>query len=133
MTRPNLLKGTALFIALVQLILGLGYLFAPAPFHRVLGLEGLPAWAGWPFGMTGARFLAFAFGMLQVARKPWEHRVWIQAMVGVQLIDWLATMKYLLAGTLTLAQVSTASFLPLVFIALLLIAYPAHPEGYREA
>lgn len=40
-------------------------------------------------------------------------------MVGVQAIDWIATVIYLATGVVTLAQVSTAAFLPLVFIAIL--------------
>lgn len=124
MMKRRIAKGTALFIAVVQIILGLGYLLAPAPFHASLGLHGLPDWAGWPMGMSGARFLAFGFGMILVFRNPATHRSWIQAMIFVQAIDWLVTMYYVFSGAVTLAQVSTASFLPLIFILALAVTFP---------
>ncbi|MUT68301.1 hypothetical protein [Paenibacillus sp. NEAU-GSW1] len=123
-TRVNVLKGTALFIAIVQIGLGLGYLFAPHAFHASVGLENLPDWAGWPLAMSGARFLLFGFGMIQVFRNPLGNRSWIQAMIGVQLIDWIGTIYYVASGAVTLSQVTTAAYLPILFIVMLLAAYP---------
>lgn len=40
-------------------------------------------------------------------------------MVGVQAIDWLGTAAYLISGALTLSTVTTAAFLPLIFIGIL--------------
>lgn len=124
MNRVRILRGTALFIALVQFVLGLAYLFAPEAFNASVGLAGAPAWTAWPFAMMGARFIFFGFGMVLVFLNPVANRAWIQAMIGVQAIDWLATMTYVASGVVSLAQVSTASFLPLVFIAALLITSP---------
>ena len=124
MSRNRFLKGTAFFIAFVQFGFGCAYLFAPAPFQAALGLTHLPAWTGWPFGMMGGRFIAFGFGMLLVFRNPMANRGWIQAMILVQAIDWLVTIFNVVGGTVALAQVATASFLPIVFIVCLLVAYP---------
>ncbi len=124
MNHSAILKVTAAAIAVVQLGLGLGYLLAPAPFHGLLGLSVAPGWTAWPFAMLGARFLALGFGMILVVRDPFANRGWIQAMIIVQAIDWVMTVGSLLAGTVTLGQVATAPFLPIVFIAGLLIGYP---------
>lgn len=62
--------------------------------------------------------------MLLVVRRPFANRSWIQAMILVQALDWLATVANLARGTVTLAQVGTASFLPLLFIAGLALGYP---------
>ncbi|MFD2671719.1 hypothetical protein ACFSUC_08885 [Marinicrinis sediminis] len=129
MKKTTVLKGTALFIGLVQLILGAGYLLAPHAFHASIGLEGLPEWAAWPMAMNGARFLLFAFGMFMVFRNPTRNKSWIQAMIMVQAIDWISTMIYVFRDVVTLSQVSTASFLPIIFITLLLFTYPARVEG----
>jgi hypothetical protein len=120
----RVLKGTALFIALVQLVLGFAYTFAPAAFNAALGLSGAPDWTGWPFGMMGARFIAFGFGMVLVFLNPMGNRSWVQAMIGVQTIDWLATMYYVGTGVVTLNQVASASFLPVLFIIALVVFYP---------
>ncbi|MCB0922794.1 MAG: hypothetical protein KDC08_13415, partial [Actinobacteria bacterium] len=50
---------------------------------------------------------------------PDHHRSWIVAMIGVQAVDWLGTVAYLVTGALTLSTVTSAAFLPLVFIAAL--------------
>jgi hypothetical protein len=112
------------FIGVVQLVLGVVFALAPAQFGAVLGLTAAPTWVYWMFGMLSARALGFAYGMFLAARDPERHIGWIQAMIGVQAIDWLATMYFVLAGAVTLAQVTTASFLPLVFIGLLVGFYP---------
>ena len=124
MFRTRFLQGTALVIAAVQFGFGLAYLFAPVPFQAALGLTHLPTWTGWPFGMLGARFLVLGFGMLLVVRNPTANRGWIQAMIGVQAVDWLVVVISLLRGVVTLTQVAAAPYLPIVFIVCLLIAYP---------
>ena len=124
MTRERVLKGTVLFIAVIQLGLGLAYGLAPAGFHAALGLTDLPDWVGWPFGLMGARFIAFGFGMVLVYRDPWANRSWIQAMILVQAIDWIATIFHVATGVVRLAQVTTASFLPLLFVITLTATYP---------
>ncbi|NDY92719.1 hypothetical protein [Ideonella livida] len=123
------LRGTLWFIAVVQFVLGAGFTLAPAQMAQSLGLPPVPGWAHWMFAMMGARFLAVGAGMLLAARDPWRHRAWLGAMIGIQAIDGLATWAYLWAGTVTLAQVSTASFLPVVFIALLWRGWPRPPLG----
>lgn len=113
-----LLKATLYLIAVIQLALGL-VLLVPDLYANVFGLETAPAWTGWLLAMFGARALGFGFGIALAARDPGSHRSWIAAMVGVQAIDWLATLAYLATGAVTLAQVTTAAFLPLLFILVL--------------
>jgi hypothetical protein len=121
---PRLLRFTLQFIALVQFVLGAGFLIAPENMAAMLGLAVTPGWANWMFGMMAARFLGFGFGMLMAARDPAGNLPWLGAMLVIQLIDWGVTVKYLVIGSVTLAQVSTASFLPLVFVALLVWYWP---------
>lgn len=127
---PRTLSFTLWFIAIVQFVLGAGFLVAPQGMASALGLAATPGWANWMFGMMAARFLAYGYGMLLAARDPAGSLPWLRSMVVIQLIDWGVTVKYLLAGAVTLAQVNTASFLPLVFVALLLWAWP-RPESER--
>ncbi|MBA2285376.1 MAG: hypothetical protein H0W02_07845 [Ktedonobacteraceae bacterium] len=124
MFRIRMLQGTALVIAIVMFGFGLAYLFVPVPFQAALGLTHLPLWSQWPFGMLGARFLVLGYGMLVVVRHPTTSRSWIQAMIFVQVVDWLVLMTALLRGVVTLSQVALAPYLPIVFVVCLLIAYP---------
>ena len=129
-SHPRALGLTLWFIAIVQLVLGVGFLIAPEGMASALGLAVVPGWANWMFGMMAARFLGYGYGMLVAARAPSPSLPWLRSMVIIQLIDWGVTVKYLMSGAVTLAQVNTASFLPLVFIALLLWAWP---RQVREA
>lgn len=121
---PKLLRSTLWVIAVVQFVLGAAFLAAPEQAAHTMGLSVAPGWANWLFGMMAARFLGFGYGMVVAARDPDKARPWIKAMVAIQAIDWLVTLKYLFAGAVTLAQVSTASFLPVVFIIVLVIGLP---------
>lgn len=121
---PRLLRATLVFIAVVQFVLGAAFLFAPQSTVQILGLSATPGWANWLFGQMAARFIAFGIGMLVAARDPLRAAPWIWLMILVQAIDWVVTVKYLAAGAVSLSQVSTAPYLPVLFIALLLVAMP---------
>jgi hypothetical protein len=58
-------------------------------------------------------------GLFDKWGNPRRHIVWIQAMIGIQAIDWIETIAYLVTGAVTITQVTTAAFLPVVFIVIL--------------
>ncbi len=55
-----------------------------------------------------------------MTRPPGYRIAWIDTMIVIQAIDWIATTAYLLTGAVSLRQVTTAAFLPVVFIGMLL-------------
>jgi len=125
MTRSSsLLRLTLGGIGTVQVILGIVFIFAPAQFAGLLGLKEAPEWVYWLFTMFGARSLGFAYGMFLAMRDPQRHIIWIRAMIGIQAIDWIGTIYFVATGGVTWLQVSGASFLPLLFIAVLTLRYP---------
>jgi len=112
------LKTTLSVIGAIHLALGTVFL-VPGLFASMMGLEDAPGWVDWLFAMFAARALGFAYGMFLAARNPAQNQPWIRAMIGIQAIDWVATLAYLITGAVTIAQVTTAAFLPLVFIVIL--------------
>jgi hypothetical protein len=113
------------FIAVVQLWFGVLFTFAPGPSARLLGLApAAPGWASWLLVMMGARFLGYGVGMLAAARDPARHVVWIDTMIGVQLVDLVATIGFLAAGDIPFPNVASALVLPVVFIAGLVAWHP---------
>ena len=128
MPKNKVLTFTLWFIAVVQFALGVAFLFAPQLTSQAFGLSPAPGWTSWLFGMMAARFLGFAYGMALAARDPAKSIHWIKAMIGIQAIDWIVTIYYVSLGAVTLAQVSTASFLPLIFVILLSVFYPKPPQ-----
>ena len=123
--KRSALRLTLGVMGIVQVILGMVFLFLPVQFASVLGFADFPAWIAWPFAMFGARALGFAYGMFLAMRQPEKHRAWIGSMIVVQAIDWLATGYFLLRGAVTLPQVSAgALILPIISIVLLWLCFP---------
>ncbi|HEX9037477.1 MAG TPA: hypothetical protein VF808_10855 [Ktedonobacterales bacterium] len=118
------LRITLVVIGIVQIFFGLPFLVAPGLYSVMLSLSSAPAWTSWFFVMSGARFLGMAYGMFLAARDPVKHVAWINAMIAVQAFDWLGTIYSIATGAITFAQATDAPFLPLIFIAALLIWYP---------
>lgn len=114
----RILKRTLIVIGIVQVLLGV-VLLIPGLMAAAVDLPEAPDWVDWLLAMFGARALGFGAGMFVAARDPGQHGAWIMTMIGVQAIDWIATISYLMTGAVTLSQVTTAAFLPVVFIALL--------------
>lgn len=114
------------FIGVVQLFFGVLFTFAPAQAGALLGLEpsATSGWVQWLFVMMGARFLGYGVGMFVAARDPLGHQSWINTMIGIQVIDWVATVGFLLAGDLPIVRVASALILPIVFVAGLLWWHP---------
>jgi hypothetical protein len=118
-------------IGVVQLFFGVLFTFAAGSAGGLLGLEpAAPAWAEWLFVMMGARFLGYGIGMFLAARDPEANQTWINTMIGIQLIDFVATVVFLAAGDLPVAHVASAIILPWVFVTGLLWW---HPRRLRTA
>lgn len=119
------LRITLVVIGTFQLILGALFLAAPAATAGVFGLSPqAPPWVHWLLAMMAARFLGYAYGMFVAARRPIEGRTWIDTMIVIQAVDWAATLLYLSRGDVTLQQVTTAAFMPVLFIAALIVWHP---------
>ena len=113
------------FIGVVQLFFGLLFTFAPGVAGGILGLgSDAPGWAYWLFVMMGARFLGYGVGMLVAAREPAAHVAWINTMIAIQVIDFIGTVIFLVAGDLPLVRVASALVLPVVFVAGLVWWHP---------
>jgi hypothetical protein len=134
--RLLILRITLGVVAFFQIALALVFLIIPGPFAAAVALPEAPQWAHWMFAMFSARALGYAVGMILAIRNPLAHRAWIVTMVGVQAIDWIATLAFIGVGAITVTQASTAAFLPVVFIVALLATMPRGsartPSATRE-
>ena len=68
--RSIVLRTTLAVVAAFQVVLGIAFIAAPAPFAAALGLPQTPPWAAWMFAMFSARALAFAYGCALAFRDP---------------------------------------------------------------
>lgn len=90
-------------VGMIQIVLGLAYLFVPAEFLRLIGHSAPAADLLYPLGMLAARFIAYGVGFLWVSRTPNADRPWIALMVLIQAIDLGVGAYYTATGVVPLA------------------------------
>lgn len=91
-------------IAASQIVLGALYLFWPAGFIAWQGLSPINADTGYPLAMLAGRFIVYGLGMLVIAAHPQTYRIWLDGMVGIQLIDLGAGLFHVATGTVALSH-----------------------------
>ncbi len=69
-------------------------------------------------------FLGYGLGVIVAARDPQRHQAWINTTLLAQALDWVATVAHLAAGDVGLRNVTTAVFLPVIFIVMLAVFHP---------
>jgi len=90
-------------IGTIQIVLGILYLFAPDLFLRSMGHSIPEADIHYPLAMLAARFIAYGAVFHFIARDPLPHRLWIDAMILIQVVDLAAGLFYTASGIVTLA------------------------------
>ncbi len=113
-----------IIIGIVQVILGLFYLFAPLQFLAMMGHSVPPADTAYPLGMLAARFLAYGVGLFVIARAPAKHLFWINNMILIQLIDLAVGVYYTVSGVVGLQHSGFPMFNATLFILLLWLWRP---------
>jgi hypothetical protein len=118
------LKVLLVIVGLVQLILGLAYLFFPQAFLHWLGHSATAADINYPLGMLASRFLAYGLGMFVIARAPERHAFWISNMVLIQVLDLSVGVVYTLAGIVPLSLSAFPMFNAILIATLLWLWRP---------
>jgi hypothetical protein len=91
-------------VGAIQIALGLFYLFAPAIFLEMIG-HSIPADdILYPLGMLASRFLVLGVVFIYIARDPVQNRLWIIAMIFIQLIDLAVGIYYTATGVIELSD-----------------------------
>jgi hypothetical protein len=118
------LKVLLVIVGIVQIILGLAYLFFPQAFLHWMGHSHTAADINYPLGMLAARFLAYGIGMFVIARAPERHSFWINNMILIQLVDLSVGVFYTASGIVTLSLSAFPMFNALVIATLLWLWRP---------
>ena len=111
-------------IGIVQLVLGIGFLFAPTYFLQGMGLSNPQTDINYILGMLAARFIAYGVGMFVIAKAPEKHIFWIHNMILIQVIDLATGLFYTSIGTFGLAVSAFPMFNASLFILLLWLWRP---------
>ncbi|MBU1304892.1 MAG: hypothetical protein KKF33_05155 [Alphaproteobacteria bacterium] len=116
------LRTVLLLIAVSQLALGVLTLLAPAFFIQTMGLNAVPTDGFYLLGMLAARFLAIGVLLVVLARRQQVEPLWLQTMVGIQLVDLGVGLYYTATGILPLTVSAFPMFNAVLFSGLLLRA-----------
>ena len=111
----------------IQIVLGLFYLLAPSFFLEAIGHSIPQDDIFYPLGMLSGRFLVFGVVFIYIARDPVQHRLWIIAMIFIQLIDLAVGVYYTATGVVALSD-SLFPMFNAVWIASLLYLWRPRPE-----
>jgi len=111
-------------IGVVQLVLGMLYLFIPMRFLAMMGQSVPQADIAYPLGMLAARFLAYGVGMFFVAHEPEKQRFWINNMLLIQAVDLAVGVFYTATGIVGLSHSVFPMFNATLFIILLTLWRP---------
>ena len=90
-------------LAASQLALGAFTLLAPATFFTLMGLASPPADTFYLIGMLASRFLVIGVAMALLAGRGRAEPLWLQAMLGIQVVDLAVGLYYTGTGVLPLA------------------------------
>src|SRR5262249_35071450 len=126
------LRVTLVVIGVGQTALGLLLIFLPGKYAHLYGVVDAPGWANRLMGVLGVRAAGFGIGMLFALRNPVRYRTWLLAMISIQASDMVISLVYLATGHATLAETSPAPFAPFLFLAGLMIGWPAARGGIRD-
>ncbi len=118
------LKVLSAVIGIVQIILGLGFLFAPTLMLGSMDITAPVADIDYILAMLAARFLVYGTGMFIILRDPLRHRFWIDGMIAIQAIDLAAGIFYTASGIIGIGTSGLAMFNAALFIILLLLWRP---------
>jgi hypothetical protein len=97
-------------VGVIQIVLGLMYLFAPAFILASMGHTVPESDIFYPLGMLAARFIAYGIAFIYISSEPMQHKLWIQFMILIQAIDLAAGIFYTATGAVTLELSGFAMF-----------------------
>lgn len=97
------LKVLLRIVGAIQIVLGAMYLVAPAFLLEAMGHTVPEDDVFYPLAMLAGRFLAYGVAMIYISSEPQRHRLWIDVMVGIQLIDLAAGVFYTATGVVPLS------------------------------
>jgi hypothetical protein len=113
-------------VGVIQIALGLAYLFIPGILLHAMGHSQPQADIYYPLGMLAARFIAYGIALLVIAKTPAQNILWLNFMILIQLIDLGVGIFYTAAGILPLSLSAFPMFNACWIILLLALWRPAN-------
>lgn len=115
-------------IAILQIVLGIGFLFFPGYVLQAMGHSLPQPDIYYPLGMLAARFIAYGIAMYIISSNPLRHILWINVMIVIQVIDLAVGLYYTAIGVLPLSLSAFPMFNASWIIVLLMLWRPSKEQ-----
>jgi len=89
-------------IGIIQITLGVLYLFAPAFMLSSMGHSAVGEDIYYPLGMLASRFIVYGVAMIYISSDPVKYKLWAIVMIAIQVLDLLGGIAYTATGVVSL-------------------------------
>jgi hypothetical protein len=97
-------------VGVLQIVLGVLFLFAPAFVLNAMGHTVPEPDIFYPLGMLSARFISYGVALIYISSEPIQHKLWIYFMILIQAIDLSAGIFYTATGVVSIELSAVAMF-----------------------
>lgn len=128
------LRVAASIIAISQLVLGVAFLFFPSFMYNLMGIQIPTQGVNYILGMLSARLLVYGVVLFIIQSDLPRHRLWLDGMMGIQLIDLAAGLYYTGVGAVAFADAAFPMVNAAIFLIALAVLRPsASPKAIGQA
>ena len=110
--------------AVIGILFGLAFLFAPNQMGAGFGLSQVPTYVQYFLALLGNMYIVTSIFVILAARDPLKHILWVQCAIAGSLLDMIAASVFIILGKLTFNQAGDNVVINIILLAAFLTFYP---------
>jgi hypothetical protein len=118
------LKVVMIVWAVVGILFGLGFVFAPNQLGSMFGFEKGPAYVPYFLALLGIAYIVGGVFVIIVARDPLKNIMWVQLAIAWSLLDAIAALCFIIRGNVNFSQAGMVPIIDVIFVVAFLVFYP---------
>ncbi len=118
------LKISMIAWAVIGFIYALGFILFPNQLLGLFGVSLVPSYVQFFMVLLGNAYILSGIFVILAARDPLKHILWVQLALAWAFLDLIASLVFIIRGSLTFIQVGNAVIVDIIMLAALLIFYP---------
>jgi hypothetical protein len=118
------LKVTMIVWAVVGILFGLGFVFAPEQLCSMFRFEEAPAYVPYFLALLGIAYILAGVFVIIAVRDPMKHLMWVQLAIVWSLLDALAALYFIIRGNVNFSQAGMVPIIDVIFVVAFLAFYP---------
>jgi energy-converting hydrogenase Eha subunit C len=110
--------------AVIGILFGLGFVFAPDQLCSMFSFEKGPAYVPYFLALVGIAYIVAGIFVIIATRDPLKHIMWVQLAIAWSLLDALAALYFIIRGNVNFSQAGMVPIMDVVFVVAFLVFYP---------